>query len=46
MKKLTSKQTRLFQSKDVPAEWYDRTNRAFFTWQEPRQKGGTVTYED
>ena len=32
-------------SKDVPTEWHDRTNRAVFTWQEPRQKGGTVTYE-
>jgi len=26
--------------KDVPTEWHDRTNRAVFTWQEPRQKGG------
>ena len=32
--------------KDVPTEWHDRTNRAVFTWQEPRQKGGTVCYED
>jgi len=32
--------------KDVPAEWHDRTNRAVFTWQEPRRKGGTVSYED
>ena len=32
--------------KDVPTEWHDRTNRAVFTWQEPRQKGGTVGYED
>jgi len=32
--------------KDVPTEWHDRTNRAVFTWQEPRQKGGTVSYED
>ena len=32
--------------KDVPTEWHDRTNRTFFTWQEPRRKGGTVSYED
>jgi len=32
--------------KDAPTEWHDRTNRAVFTWQEPRQKGGTVSYED
>jgi len=32
--------------KDVPTEWHDRTNRAVFTWQEPRLKGGTVSYED
>ena len=32
--------------KDVHTEWHDRTNRAVFTWQEPRQKGGTVSYED
>ena len=32
--------------KDVPTEWHDRTNRAVFTWQEPRQKGGTVSYKD
>jgi len=32
--------------KDVPTEWHDRTNRSVFTWQEPRQKGGTVSYED
>jgi len=32
--------------KDVPTEWHDRTNRAVFTWQEPRWKGGTVSYED
>jgi len=31
---------------DVPTEWHDRTNRAVFTWQEPRRKGGTVSYED
>jgi len=23
--------------KDVPTEWHDRTNRAIFTWQEPRR---------
>jgi len=33
-------------SKDIPTEWHDRTNRAVFTWQEPRQKGGTLSYED
>jgi len=33
-------------SKDVPTKWHDRTNRAVFTWQEPRRKGGTVSYED
>jgi len=32
--------------KDVPTEWHNRTNQAVFTWQEPRQKGGTVSYED
>ena len=32
--------------KDVPTEWHDRTNRAVFTWQEPYQKGSTVSYED
>jgi len=32
--------------KNVPTEWHDRTNRAVFTWQEPRWKGGTVSYED
>jgi len=32
--------------KDVPTEWHDRTNRAVFTWHEPRRKGGTVRYED
>jgi len=32
--------------KDVPRELHDRTNRAVFTWQEPRRKGGTVSYED
>ena len=31
--------------KDVPTECHDRTNRAVFTWQEPRLKGGTVSYE-
>ena len=32
--------------KDVPTEWHNRTNRAVFTWQEPRRKGGTMSYED
>jgi len=32
--------------KDVPTEWHDRKNRAVFTRQEPRRKGGTVSYED
>ena len=32
--------------KDVPTEWHVRTNRSVFTWQEPRWKGGTVSYED
>jgi len=31
-------------SKDVPTEWRDRTNSAVITWQEPRRKGGTVSY--
>jgi len=30
--------------KDIPAEWHDRTKH--LTWQEPRRKGGTVSYED
>ena len=33
-------------SKDVPTEWHDTTKRAVFTWQEPRRKGGKVSYED
>jgi len=32
--------------KDVPTERHDRSDRAIFTWQEPRRKGGTVSYED
>jgi len=32
--------------KDVSTEWHDRTNRAVFTWQEPRRKGGMVSHED
>jgi len=28
--------------KDVSTEWHNRINRAVFTWQEPRQKEGTV----
>ena len=31
-------------SKDVATEWRDRANRAVFTWQKPRRKGGTVSY--
>jgi len=27
-------------------QWHDRTNRAVFTWQEPRRKRGTVSYKD
>ena len=27
-------------------EWHNRTNQSVFTWQEPRWKGGTVSYED
>jgi len=30
--------------KDVPTELHD--NRTVFTWQEPRRKGGKVSYED
>ena len=37
---------RFLSGKDVPTEWHDRTNRAVFMWQEPRWKGGTVSYED
>jgi len=33
-------------SNNVPTKWYDRTNRAVFTWQQPHQKGCTVSYED
>ena len=32
-------------SKIVFMKWHDRTNRAVFTWQEPCQKGGMVSYE-
>ena len=32
--------------KDVPMEWHNRTNRAVFTWQEPRRKGDTVSDEN
>ena len=31
-------------SNDVPMELRDRTNRAVFTWQEPRLKEGAVSY--
>jgi len=48
MKKPTSKKTRQFQAKMFL--WNGTTgqtlNRAVFTWQEPRRKGGTVSYED
>ena len=43
MKKLTSKQTRLFQAKMFSR---NGTTWKFFTWQEPRWKGGMVSYED
>jgi len=43
MKKSTSKQTRQFQAKMFQQ---NGTNRAVFTWQEPRRKGGTMSYED
>ena len=33
-------------SKDVLMEWHHRTNRAVFIWQEPCQKGCTVSYEN
>ena len=33
---------KVISGKDVPTEWHDRTNRAVFTWQQPRRKGGTV----
>ena len=36
------KADKAISSKDVPTEWRDRTNRAVFTWQEPRRKGGPV----
>jgi len=29
--------------KDVRPEWQERTNRAVFTWQEPRRKEGTMS---
>ena len=32
--------------KDIPTEWHGSINRAVFTRQEPRRKGGTVSYED
>ena len=41
-----TKKDKAISGKDVPSEWHDRTNRAVFTWQEPRRKGGTVSYED
>ena len=42
----TQKKDKAISGKDVPSEWHDRTNRAVFTWQEPRRKGVTVSYED
>jgi len=33
-------------NKDVPTEWHDSTNKAVLTWQEPRRKVGTVSYEE
>jgi len=32
--------------KEFFTEWHDRTNRAVFTWQEPRRKVGMVSHED
>jgi len=32
--------------KDVPTEWHNRTRQTVLTWQEPRWKGGTVSYKD
>ena len=43
MKKPTSKQKKAVTGKDVDREWQEKT---VFTWQEPRWKGGTVSYED
>ena len=46
MKKPTSKQTRQFQAKMFPRNGTTgQINRAVFIWQEPRRKGGTVSYE-
>jgi len=39
------KADKAISGKDVPTGWHDRTNRAVFTWQEPRRKGGTVSYK-
>jgi len=33
-------------NKDIAVEWHDRTNREVFTWQEPRRKGGQVSYQN
>ena len=47
MKKPTSKQTRQFQAKMFPRNGTTgQINRAVFMWQEPRRKGGTMSYED
>ena len=40
------KADKAISGKDFPTEWHDRTDRAIYTWQEPRRKGGTVIYED
>jgi len=32
--------------KDFFTDWHDKINRAVFTWQKPRWKGGKVSYED
>jgi len=42
-KKANFQADKAVSSKDVPTGWRDRTNRAVFTWQEPR---GTVSHED
>jgi len=38
------KADKAISSNDVPMQLHDRTNRAVFTWQEPRRKEGTVSY--
>jgi len=46
MKEADIQADKAFSCKDFPTEWYDRTNRAVFTWQEPRRKEGIVSYQD